>query len=381
MVTEILSAAGYLVGAFRSPHLTTYRERIAVGHEEISEQDWLDAFNLVRPVAEAMRTNALPDYRLGRPALFEILFAMACLHCAREGVEWAVMETGLGGRLDATNLLQSDVAAVTNVSLEHTQILGTTIDEIAREKAAIIKPGAAAVTAATGVEALDVIQARAESVGSPLLVVGRDIEAEVLHSSPQSQLVALRFEDEVVRATLPLGGRHQSLNAAVAFGVAVSLRQGEVEISPGNVKAGLERVRIPGRLEIFPGTPEIILDGAHNVAGVEALAVALSGLSPRPTTLVFAAMDDKDIETMAQLIAPHVHKVVAAPVPDTERTSGRERVEMAFDRVSIPVAPASSAGEALELALGMTLPVGRIVVTGSMYLVGALRPALAAVPA
>lgn len=381
MTAEILGQAGFSVGAFRSPHLTTYRERITVGDVEISEWRWLAVFTLVQRVVEAMRHNSLPGYSLGRPALFEILFAMACLHFAEEKVDWAVMETGLGGRLDATNLLQSEVAAVTNISLEHTQILGTSLTEIAREKAAIIKPGAAAVTAATDPEALSVIEARAAAMAAPLLVVGREIGVEALDSSPYAQLVSLRHREEDLTARLPLPGEHQALNAAVAFGVVVSLRQRGVKISAEHVKTGLEHVRIRGRLEIVPGRPEIILDGAHNSAGFLAVAGALSHMPSAPTTLVFAAMDDKNIEEMAELIAPYVNGVVAAPVPGTERTSGRERVEMAFGHVGVQVEFAASAQEALDLARSNTPPHGRILVAGSMYLVGAVLPMLRAVPA
>jgi dihydrofolate synthase/folylpolyglutamate synthase len=373
MIAEMLGCAGFVTGAFRSPHLVSYRERMTVGNGEISEGEWLWAFDLVRPVVEGMRAGFLPGYDLGRPTLFEVLFAMACLHFARRGVEWAAIETGLGGRLDATNLLQSDVAAVTNVSLEHTQILGTSIGAIAREKAAIIKSGAHAVTACQG-EALQVIETRAQAAGAPLLVVGRDIAIDTLARSSDSQLLVLAGGGRRVGVKLPLGGAHQALNAAVAFGVGLSLAERGISISDDAIREGLEQVRVPGRWERVPGTPEVILDGAHNPAGISALAATLTELPPAPTTLIFAAMDDKDLDSMTAVIAPLVDRVVVTSVPDSERAADPSRLRNAFARANVSSVPASTPEAAWQAAQALTPPEGRVIIAGSMYLVGALRP-------
>jgi dihydrofolate synthase/folylpolyglutamate synthase len=376
MVGSILSAAGCRTGFFRSPHLTTYRERIAVGDFEISEDSWLRVFRLVYPVVEAMRTNALPGYSLGRPTLFEVIFTMACLHFASEKVEWAAVETGLGGRLDATNLLQSDVAAITNVSLEHTQILGKTVTEIAGEKAAIIKAGSHAVTGATDPDALTVIEARARDVGTPLLRLGREMDVDVAGSRASSQDIILRAGSRRVEAQLPLGGRHQAWNAGVAFGAILALRERCVPIGDDAIRKGLECARVPGRLELFPGEPTVILDGAHNAAGAQALAEALTGLATAPTTLLFAAMDDKDIEAMAEAIAPLVDGVIVTPVPGTNRSGTTQRLQQAFSQAGKPVTCVEDIREAFRSSLWRTPPEGRLVVAGSMYLIGAIRPLL-----
>jgi dihydrofolate synthase/folylpolyglutamate synthase len=376
MIGAVLQCAGYRTGIFRSPHLESYTERITVDGRDITEAEWAGTFNQVRPVVDAMRENRMPGYDLGRPTLFEVLFAMACLYFAERGVEWAAVETGLGGRLDATNLLQSDVAAVTNISLEHTHILGATVEAIAREKAAIIKQGANAVTAAEG-RALDVIRQRAEEVGAPLLVVGEDIRVQ--HGASGGAVV-LRYGSDDLRVMLPLAGAHQALNAAVAFGAIESLRSRGVSLPVGTVREALETVRIPGRLERFEGTQDVILDGAHSPAAAEALAAALRDLPPARTVLVFAAMEDKDVDAMAAPLAPLVDRVVVTRVPGTGRTASLERLRGAFTRLGRQVLEAESASEALELARSLAPSGGRIVIAGSMYLVGALRPAFAGVP-
>jgi dihydrofolate synthase/folylpolyglutamate synthase len=381
MVGSILRAGGHTTGLFRSPHLSTYRERIAIGDALISEDCWTDIFGRVVPVVEAMRRSELPGYELGRPTLFEVLFAMACLYFQREGVEWAAMETGLGGRLDATNLLQSDVAVITNISLEHTQILGSSIGEIAREKAAIIKTGSTSVAGSTKPDALRVIEDRARGVGSRLLTLGRDVQVEMCspHGQFASQRIRLLHGAQAVDVDLPLAGAHQATNAGVAWGAAVALRERGVCLEDGAVQEGLRDVRVPGRLEVFPGEPDVVLDGAHNPAGVEALASALAAAPPRPTTLLFGAMDDKDVESMAAIIAPAVAKVVLCPVPGTHRAASIARLGRAFELVGHQAEMAETIEQGLGRARDITPSDGRIVIAGSLYIVGALRPIMAQV--
>jgi len=194
MVGSILTAAGFQTGLFRSPHLRHYPERIAVGEDEINEGDWLRLFQQVWPLVEMLAQNEPAEYRLGRPSLFEVLFAMSSLYFRECQVEWAVVEAGIGGRFDPTNALAPDVAVITNVSLEHTRILGPTVAAIAGEKAAIIKPGGASVTAARDPEALEVIQSRARLVGSPLTIVGRDLQVHRRDAALTHQAVSFEAD-------------------------------------------------------------------------------------------------------------------------------------------------------------------------------------------
>ena len=182
MIGSALDSAGCRTGFFRSPHLETYRERIAMGSRMIDETSWESTFERILPLARSMESGTAPDYDLGRPSLFEVIWAMGALFFAERGVEVAAVEVGMGGRLDPTNILEPEVAVVTNVSLDHTRVLGTTETEIAREKAAIIKPGAAAATAVTQPDVLQVVVNRSRDVGGSL---GGRIRREVL--GPQSR--------------------------------------------------------------------------------------------------------------------------------------------------------------------------------------------------
>lgn len=373
MVASILGAGGVRTGAFRSPHLHDYRERITVDGTDISRTEWICCFETVWPVVERMRTQKLPDYDLGRPALFEILFAIGALHFARRAVQWAVVETGMGGRLDATNTLASDVAAVTNIGLEHTQVLGNTIEKIAAEKAAIIKQGAHAVTAADG-DALRVIRSRAREVQAPLLEVPRDVTPRVARASHHGQDVALIHDNDRVEIHLSLAGAFQATNAATAYAVVVAMRRRGNAISDEAVSRGFRSVRVPGRLEMVSEHPAVLLDGAQNTAGVQHLAESLRALqTPGPRVLVFAAMRDKDIEQAAQRLGPLFQTVIATSVPGADRSAAPETIGACFRRSSAVVLVEPDAGQALDRALDMVKSEGMVVVAGSLYLVGDAR--------
>jgi dihydrofolate synthase/folylpolyglutamate synthase len=375
MIAGMLRAAGFRTGEFRSPHLAQYTERVAVDGEEISRARWSAYSEQLIPIAQRMEANADAGYALGRPTLFELLFALAALCFRDAGAEWAVLEAGLGGRLDATNLIQSDVAVITNISLEHTQTLGSTIPAIAREKAAIIKPQSSAVTAAEG-EALEVIETRAAEVAAPLQVVGRDVSLEA-EASPQGQDLVLRGGATSMRATLHSAAKYQAINAATAFAVALALRRRGVGIGEAAIRAGIEHFALPGRYEVVPGPPRVLLDGAHNLAGMLALA---NSIGADQNVLLFAAMDDKDIEGMARAIAGRVERVVVTPVPGTVRSAGVERMRRAFAQAGREAIMIDGTEEAVARALKLA-GAGSLLVTGSLYLVGHVREFLSTVTA
>lgn len=371
MVGSILTAAGFRTGIFRSPHLLRYTERVAIDGQEIERAEWLEAFNRVWLVVERLSHNDLPDYTLGRPSLFDVLFAMACVHFREAGVDWAVMEAGIGGRLDPTNALAPDVAAITNVSLEHTQILGDTVAAIAREKAAIVKPGGMAVTAAEESDALAVIRRRTRLVRAPLLDVGAEVTVDVADSSFHGQTVMLSHEDGRLEARLGAAGEFQARNAATAFGIVVQLRRRGVIVSDSAVRAGLEATRIPGRLQLLSEQPLVLLDGAHNPAAAHQVCLALSNMAPdHRWHLLFAGMADKDIEAMAAALSPIANCVTATRAPGTDRSAAPERIAGAFAARGVPAVGIEDAGAALERALAAGGSDGPVLVTGSMYLVG-----------
>jgi dihydrofolate synthase/folylpolyglutamate synthase len=380
MLGEILRAAGYRTGVFRSPHLQSPTERIAVAGEDISRDAWERCFNRVLPIAERMEAGTLRGYDLGRPTFFEMFFAIMAVHFRDTDVEWASVETGLGGRLDATNTLRSEVAVVTNVSLEHTRILGSTVEAIAREKAAIIKNGCSAVTAADHPDALRVLRTRADDVGVPLYEVGRDVEIAVRQECIDGQHLALTHSSLAVEAHLPVAGRFQAANAATAFLAGVALRERGVDLQADAIAAGLSSARPPGRMEVLRRSPLVVLDGAHNPAASSELAAALRRLlSGRPVVLLFAAMADKDVNAMAEALSQVATRVVTTRAPGTDRAADADRLAEAFrphvpDTVAIG-SPDEALGDALQCLTGDEV----LVVCGSLYLVGHVRGALSRV--
>ena len=379
MVGSVLQATGCRTGYFRSPHLETYTERIRVNDADIDPSDWERCFSRVHPVVESMRSGSPADYQLGRPALFEVLFALMALYFAEQGVEWAAVETGLGGRLDATNLLEADVAIVTNVSLEHTQVLGTITSAIAVEKAAIIKPGSHAISAAQDASALAVIEQRAATVGARLLLVGDDVRWQVQRENLMGQRVRLKSSSSCLEVELGLAGRFQAANAATAFAAVLGLRERGVEIEDAAIVQGLESVRMPGRLELVSTDPFVILDGAHNPAAAHELRRAAEHLlGDRRIVLLIAAMADKDLSGIARELGPISDLVILTRVPGTERAAPSAALEAAFEPWTHVRLTIDDVDQALEQAGAELDSESVLLVTGSLYLVGHVRKALVA---
>lgn len=380
MIGSILQAAGFRTGYFRSPHLYEYTERVSVDGLDIDRGDWVDHFDQVWPVVEDMRSGTSPDYDLGRPSFFEVLFALMAQHFAGSGVEWAAVEAGMGGRLDATNSLDSDVAVVTNISLEHTHVLGKTIAAIAAEKAAIIKPGSYAVTAAQDPEALTVIEARAREVGAPLLRVGTEIRAQITREDLEGQDLHICGVSSL-DIHLPLPGVFQAWNAATAIAAAVALRERGVTFPDNAIRTGLSSVSAPCRLDIVSKEPLVIFDGAHHPAAIDELITSLERIIPNQRVVaLFAAMADKDVRRMALRLASIAEAVVLTRAPGTERARPPAELANDFADVDIEVMVEDDVVRAWERARALAGPDDALLVTGSMYLVGFLRHILARAP-
>jgi dihydrofolate synthase / folylpolyglutamate synthase len=367
-----LRAAGHRVAETPKPHLITYRERLVIDGRPI------DPATFSRLVAEVLPLADRVERRHGPPTEFELLTAMLFRWFAEERVDIALVEVGLGGRLDATNVWDGGIAAITNVDLDHTDRLGATIPAIAREKAAIVKRGDRAVTGATG-EALDVIRRRARRLEVPLVLAP---PAPVRRHGRDGLVVDLPGMADVLIA---LRGRHQAANVAVADAVLDALdAAGLPSADPVARRAGYEAVRWPGRLELVQvGGRDVLLDGAHNPAGAAALATALDDLrhelTPGPLTLVWASMADKDVEsiiaTMARSAALDGATIVATSV-DAPRAL--PAVDLA-DRWRVHVPAARVIAEPhVDTAIVVALRAadGPVVVAGSLYLVGAARARL-----
>lgn len=377
LVTSVLRAAGHRTGAMPKPHLVSYRERIAVDGLPVDEARFAAAVAGVLPAVDAVAA------RLGPPTEFEVLTAAAVAELARSAVDVAVIEVGLGGRLDATNVLDLGVAAITNVQHDHERHLGTSLAAIGAEKAAIIKAGDLAVTGASG-RGLAPIAARADRVGAPLWRAGNGLpfQAVVRRSgwdglevdavTPRRRLDALR---------IGLLGAHQAQNAAVALGIleALAERDPRLEASELALRDGFGAARWPGRLERIddPRFGRVLLDGAHNPAGARALAAALDDLAVRRAPLLFGAMRGKRVSAVLRALAG-VHPRPIFTAVDHPGAHAPGQLLATWRRVTGSVGGESRPDPASALARAAELRSADepIVVAGSLYLVGAVRAML-----
>jgi dihydrofolate synthase/folylpolyglutamate synthase len=366
LVSAVLREAGVRVGQTPKPHLVSYRERIVVDGRPIAVENFTDL------LTEVLEQADFVAQRHGPPTEFEVLTAAAFAWFRRQDVRVGVVEVGLGGRLDATNVWQGGVSAVTNVALDHMEHLGITVEAIAREKAAIIKSGdSEAVTGATQ-PALRVIRARARRVGVPL-----DLR-EPLHVSGMD-LHGLRVSEHDLR--IGLLGRHQAANASVALGIIGALERADIAYAPpAQLERGFANARWPGRLEFIAsvaGRPDVLLDGAHNPAGVAALAQALIDLRPNlgdaPATVLMGVLANHWQAGMLDPLKaalPRTH-LVATLVPGSPQSMAPADLAAAWgDHASVLDNP----DDAFDAASGMAK--GTLVVCGSLYLVGYVRAKL-----
>ncbi len=369
-----LRAAGYRVGETPKPHLVSYRERIVVDGHPIAPGDF------TRLVGQASAVTDRIAPRLGPPTEFELLTAVMFRHFADSDLDVALVEVGLGGRLDATNAWDGGVAVLTNVGLDHTERLGPTIRDIAREKAAIVKRGDRAVTGAGG-DALAVVRRRCARLGVPLTVVP---PPDLMGWSRDGLSVEL---PRLGAVTVGLRGRHQAVNAAIADGLLDSLEAaGIATVPPAARRDGYAAARWPGRLELItaPGGREVLLDGAHNPDGAAAFALALDDLRPHlagagepaPVTLLWATMADKDVTGVVRAAAAAgslAGATVICTSLDLPRALPADDLAAAW-AAALPsgrIRAVADPGEALDRALGVGN--GPLVVAGSLYLVGMVR--------
>ncbi|AEB11045.1 bifunctional folylpolyglutamate synthase/dihydrofolate synthase [Marinithermus hydrothermalis] len=350
----ILEAAGYRVGVYTSPHLVRFNERIRVGGEEIQDAELAALLEEVRPHAEAVGAS-----------YFEVATVLALVHFARRGVDWAVLEVGMGGRFDATNAVDPVLSVITNVGLDHQRWLGATLAQIAREKAGILRPGRSALTAARG-EGLRVLREEAGRVGARLLVLGEAFALEGVALGPEGVAFTLAYEGRH-RLRAPVLGAHQAENLALA---AVAARR--LGVGWAAVRSGLERFMHPGRMEYLPER-RLLLDGAHNPDGARALGRALEAhFSGWPRTLVLALSEDKDPRAFAAAFRECFERVVVT------RYAAPRAMDPAALHAHFPGAEVvEESAKALERALAVTPPEGLVVVAGSLYLVGEVKRYLA----
>ncbi len=363
MLASILREAGYSVGLYTSPHLVDFTERIRVNGRAI------DTNEVVR-LAEDLRARMPGDVD---PTFFEFTTAMAFLAFAAARVDIAVVEVGMGGRLDATNVVRPVVSIVTNIDLDHQRYLGDTVAAIAGEKAGIIKPGVPVVTAAAHSEALAVLAARAAERTAPLTVVGRDVRIE--GTSPAA-FSYHGLTERVSDLTCPLRGRHQLTNAAAVLAAVEHARARGLSIPVEAVRRGFAAVRWEGRLEVIRSRPWIVVDGAHNPAGASALADYLEGERAAGRigrlVVVFGILADKDLHAIVDRVGSLADEVVLTE-PAYHRAAPIDALREAAASLAVPVRVAPSVAHALEAVEGGLGPDDWCVVTGSLYTVGEVK--------
>lgn len=367
MLDAIARAAGYRTGRWISPHLEDFSERVALDGRAVAPESLVQAFARVWPAVERIK-----DGPGGHPTQFEIGTAMAFLILAEAEPDLALIETGLGGRYDSTNVIDPLVSVITHLDLDHTDRLGPDLASIAAEKAGIIKPGRPVVTAPQQPEAMAVLAREAARRGAPLRVVGRDLRHRLLEASPDGTFCELSGATDYGRVRVNLLGAHQVENAAIAVAAAESLAGLGYAIPAGAIRAGLDTVIWPGRLEVVSRDPWVVLDGAHNPDGMRALARALREVFQREKAdflLVFRA--NRPLAEMAGIIAPLARRVVVTDVSGgTAPGVAPELVARAFAGAAIAE---PDPARALRLALEGLPAGGMLCVCGSLHLVGAVR--------
>ena len=371
----MLRAAGYRTGLYISPHLHTFCERIQVSGGMIERDEVAALVDEIEPHVAAV------------PGLtwFEIVTAMGLLYFARQQVDVAVVEVGLGGRLDATNVVTPLVSVITSLSLDHTAWLGNTLAQIASEKAGIVKPGVPVVSAPQKDEALDVIERVCEESKSPLTLVGRDWLYAPGQIEPGGQWFArLRpdwyqnFWPQPEFYWIPLLGRHQIVNATTALAVLDLLRAQRLTISPDAVEQGLRSVHWPARMEVLSREPLVVTDGAHNGESAQRLEAALREWFPgRKWTLIFGASSDKDFAAMFDALLPMTSRVILTRAR-TARAADPERLAELVTARGKQVEVAESVADALDLALRGADDGAGVIVTGSLFVAAEAEAAWAA---
>lgn len=366
MLTAILTASGVKTGMYTSPHLEDYPERVIVNGNMISREEFAQALEYTSKFVEQMSAEGLEH-----PTEFEVLTAAAFYYFAAVGVEYVVVEVGLGGLLDSTNVVLPEISVITNVTLEHTDRCGDTIQEIAGHKAGIIKDGTPVVTAAQG-EALEVIRRTAADKQAALYIKDVDFSAQSDGVVDSKQQVAVETKEfGSINAAINLLGRHQVDNGAVAVMTALVLAAKDSRITVESIRAGLAKVTWPGRFEVRPGRPVVVIDGAHNPDGARVLRQNLDDAFPgRQITFALGILKDKDVAGIINTMI-HPEDVVVTVQPNSYRAATAE--EIAGQISARYVETAQSIGEGIIRAKELAGPEGIVCVAGSLYLIGEAR--------
>ena len=368
MITNILLVSGLKVGKFTSPHLVRYNERIEVDGKEISDGDFALVVTAVRRAVESVMAKGTDQ-----PTQFEVLTAAAFLHFALQKLDYAVIEVGLGGLWDSTNVITPVVSVITNVSLDHTDRCGKTVEEIAMQKAGIIKDGVPVVTAAEG-EALGPIQAMSLFKQAPLYIYGKAFTGQEVSSSMEGQTFTLSAGDYHSNYDVKLPGAHQILNTAVAVVAAKLASKQDSRINELALHQGVALTKWPGRLERISQKPDVILDGAHNPAGAAVLRAALDKYySGKKICFIFGMMGDKDISQVITTLFRKEDTIYTVRADEGARAAEPEALA---EQIGSQAQAMHDLAAAYKTALAEVGEDGLVCVCGSLYLVGTFKKML-----
>jgi dihydrofolate synthase / folylpolyglutamate synthase len=404
LLGEILQQAGYRTGLFSSPHLDSIEERFAVNSKPCSADQLVALVDRLRPVVEAMdRQSSNGTDHDSRPTYFELTTAMALMHFAQQKVDVAILEVGMGGRLDSTNVCMPTVTVITSISLDHTQQLGNTLVKIATEKAGIIKPGVPLLCGAIPTEPRQTIARMASARECRMMVAGVDFQYQYQPPSDLEQADGygrLDFQDfsqgeeiKLENASLQLHGKHQAANAALATAIAMELRRQQWRISDDAIRRGLLAATLPARIEVLARHPTVVLDVAHNVASADALIQTLGCCfacrqdGPARAILVLAVSQDKDVRGILRVLLPHFQTVIATEYHENPRAlPASQLARLIHDEQTIAnpseqgsygdkcqVLSHHSAIDAWQRASRLASPNDLICITGSFFIATELR--------
>ena len=367
MIASMLQAAGLKVGLYTSPHLIDIRERICVNGHMISHADFARLTREIEPIVGRMKP--MPTY-------FDVLTAIAFKYFAEQKIEIAVVETGLGGRLDSTNVIRPEVTAITSLSKDHMAQLGSTLAQIAEEKAGIFKAGVPAITVLQDPDVEAVLKRVADKVGAPLDVTGKSIEFSYRFESsrmlgPHNRVCLTTPNSKFEHLAVPLLGEHQAINCGLALSVIDRLKSRGFAISDAKAMEGLAKTTIPGRMEMLGQTPRVISDGAHNAASVDAVMRAIGQHIPYDSMVViFGCCADKDVPGMLERIAAGADKVIFTKVDSIRSADPNELSARYIEQYGKMAQVAHTLEDALAIANRAVTKEDLICITGSFYLVG-----------
>ncbi len=373
MLASVLTAAGHRAGLYISPHISAFEERMTVDGVQPSPDEFVAILNRLLPTIAHM--DGLPGQM--QPTYFELATAIAWLYFEDRHADFAVLETGLGGRLDSTNVCCPLVTVITNVSRDHTQILGSTVRKIAWEKAGIIKPGVPVISGVSHPDAIEIVEQMGCDRGASLSLLGRDVHVTARSQTDEAQTTVDVQTGRSVWSEVPLSlrGAHQATNAALVLAAIDELRAQGVSIPDAAVRAGMSRVRWPGRVEVVSQRPTVVIDAAHNWESARALIATLrEDFHPRHRLLIFAATRDKDVSGLLRLLVPQFDTIIFTKYLDNPRSVPTAELLSFMRSISNRVAHTTETpASAWQLAQRWAGPDDLIAITGSFFLVAELR--------